>query len=177
MTGFACIVADPPWAFSDRLPGPKRGAASHYPTLGLRDLCRFELPPLASDSYLFLWRVASMQLEAICVMQQWGFVLKTEMVWVKRTAKGRRWFGMGRTVRGEHEVCLIGTRGKPKSLSHSVRSVFEAQVPGGRHSAKPDEFFDIVESLAPGPYVELFARRHRPGWVCLGNDPALTVGA
>lgn len=73
-----------------------------------------------------------------------------------------------RTLRAEHETCLVATRGKPKPLSRSVRSTFEA--PAGRHSAKPDAFYKLVETLAPGPWVELFARRQRAGWTCYGNE-------
>jgi N6-adenosine-specific RNA methylase IME4 len=34
----------------------------------------------------------------------------------------------------------------------------------GPHSVKPAAFFDIVEQVSPGPYVELFARQPRLGW-------------
>lgn len=35
---------------------------------------------------------------------------------------------------------------------------------GKTHSAKPAAALDLVESVSPGPYVELFARRPRLGW-------------
>jgi MT-A70 protein len=38
------------------------------------------------------------------------------------------------------------------------------------HSRKPDEFYDIVESCSPGPYLELFARGPRKGWSVWGNQ-------
>ncbi len=164
------LVADPPWQFGDKLPGPKRGAAKHYATLSVAEICAFELPPLADDAYLFLWRVSSMQQEALDVMRAWGFTLKTELVWKKLTTKGNRHFGMGRTLRAEHETCLVGVRGRPAVRCKSIRSVLEAPLPERRHSAKPDAFYDLVEQLCEGPYVELFARRHRPGWQCFGNE-------
>lgn len=169
------LVVDPPWKFSDDLPGKGRGASKHYPCMPLAALKRFPLPPLADDCHLFLWRVASMQEEALELARAWGFVPKTEIVWIKRTKTGRRHFGMGRTVRAEHETCLVAVRGKPKVRDRSVRSTFTA--PAGRHSAKHEAFFDLVERLCEGPFVELFARRNRPGWTCLGNDPALTEAA
>lgn len=170
---FAVLCADPPWQFGDRLPGPSRGAEKNYPCLSVEELCAFPLPPLTDDATLFLWRVASMQQEALDVIRAWGFVLKTEIIWYKKTAHGKRHFGMGRTLRAEHEVCLVGQRGKPKTLSHSVRSVFDfdgfdAAYEG--HSTKPEVFYTIVESLREGPYVELFARRERRGWTTLGNQ-------
>jgi N6-adenosine-specific RNA methylase IME4 len=126
------------------------------------------LPPIADDAHLFLWRVASMQQEALDLVMCWGFVPKAEIVWIKRTVNGKRAFGMGRQVRMEHEICIIATRGRPKTKSRSVRSTFEAQV--GAHSQKPDALHEIVETLCHGPYLEMFARRRRAGWTCMGNE-------
>ena len=165
---FRVLVADPPWKFTDKLPGETRGAESNYHCMATGEICRFPLPPLYLDSVLFLWRVASMQRDALMVIDAWDFELKAEIVWKKLTASGKRAFGMGRTVRYEHEVCLIATSGKIKAQNHSVRSIFEA--PLGRHSEKPEAFYKIVETLYAGPYVELFARRQRPGWTCLGDE-------
>jgi N6-adenosine-specific RNA methylase IME4 len=109
--------------------------------------------------------------EALRVVYSWGFTPKSEIVWIKFTPGGKLHFGMGRTVRAAHETCMIATRGRPQRKSASVRSIFDAVV--GKHSAKPEEFYDLVESLYDGPYAELFARRVRPGWSCFGNDPAV----
>jgi N6-adenosine-specific RNA methylase IME4 len=35
---------------------------------------------------------------------------------------------------------------------------------------KPDEQFAVIERCSPGPYLELFARRKRPGWSAWGNE-------
>lgn len=162
------LVADCPWPFGDSLPGPGRGAASHYSTLSMFDLQRFTLPPLLPDSLLFLWVVESMQEEGLRVCRAWGFTPKTSGVWIKKTPNGKRHFGMGRTLRAEHERFIVASRGRPEILSKSVRSVFEAAV--GEHSAKPEEFYALVERLSAGPYAELFARRHRRGWFCYGDE-------
>lgn len=189
---YKVLVADPAWPFKDKLPGAGRGAAKNYKTQSISEIMRMELPPLADDCALFLWRVASMQQEALDVIKAWGFrPPEREVIWLKKTREGRRWFGMGRVVRAEHEVCLIAIKGHPHVQNHSVRSTFtteealvqlapdfeglSAKVPDGvngkyRHSAKPEEFFDIVECLFPGPYAEINARRHRAGWHCTGNE-------
>lgn len=183
---FQVFVADPPWLFKDSLPGNGRGASSHYPCMTVEQLCRMPLPELLDpvNCVLFLWRVSSMQQEALDVMRAWGFgAPRSELVWHKRTVHGRRWFGMGRIFRLEHEVCLVGRRGRVPVRDKSVRSIlateqrdeydlgdidFEAQA--GRHSEKPDESYDIIERLYAGPYCEMFARRQRSGWTCLGNE-------
>jgi N6-adenosine-specific RNA methylase IME4 len=38
------------------------------------------------------------------------------------------------------------------------------------HSRKPSAFFESVEALVEGPYLELFSREPRPGWAAWGND-------
>lgn len=193
----ACLCADPPWKFGDKLPG-KRGAEHRYPVLSLDEIRRFPLPPIADDAILFLWRVGSMQQEALDVVKAWRFELKSEIVWNKLTKNGLPWFGMGRTVRGAHETCLIAWRGRPRILDKGIRSTFEAPVPtipagypdigkvigtskAGKpivrregdyiHSAKPEIFYtDIVPRLVAGPYAEIFSRRTRAGWQVIGNE-------
>lgn len=168
MTHYQTIVGDPPWPFKDKLPGKGRGAVKHYATMTLQEICDYPLESIADDARLFLWTVAAMPGEALLTMQAWGFRPAGELIWVKLTSTGKPWFGMGRTVRGAHERCMIGVRGKPELLSRSVRSVFTAKV--SRHSEKPEEFYGLVEGLSPGPYLELFGRREREGWTVLGNE-------
>jgi len=169
--GFRTIVADPPWQFGDKLPGKSRGAEKNYRVLSLPDIKNFlhtSQIEVADDARLFLWRVASMQEEALEVVQAWGFVPKAEMVWLKLTKNGKRWFGMGRQVRMEHETCIIATRGRPDTLSRSIRSTFDAEYT--RHSGKPDYFYELVEELSGGPYLELFARTPRRCWTQIGDE-------
>lgn len=171
MSGARVLLADPPWQFGDKLPGKGRGAVKHYACMNTAELASMTLPALADDCLLLLWRVAAMQDEALTVMHAWGFALKSEIVWRKLTKHGKPWFGMGRYVRASHETCLIGVRGRVKVDDRAVRSVFEAPVLD--HSRKPDVVYEIAQRLvAKGPYVELFARRRRAGWISYGNELA-----
>lgn len=185
-TQFQAIVADPPWRTRDKLPGPKRGAAKNYSTLSVQEIMRFPLPPIADDAILFLWRLSCMPQEALDVAKAWGFTVKSEIVWQKLTKRGKPWFAMGRYVRASHETCLVATRGRFKVASRSVPSTFSARVPvyqpgdiipeGKKigdyiHSAKPEEFFRIVDRLVGDvPRIEMFARRRRHGWKAIGDQ-------
>ncbi len=94
---------------------------------------------------------------------------KAELVWRKVTKHGKRWFGMGHYVRNEHETCLIAVRGSMPVADKAIRSTFEAVC--GEHSRKPDEMYEIIERLYPNArYLELFARRLRPGWTAIGDQ-------
>lgn len=191
---FRVVTADCPWLFNDSLPGDTRGASSQYRCMPTWQIQRFSLPPIADEAWLFLWYVTSMRADADRVVEAWGFTpTGAELTWVKTTTPGalvldhevdadaipeigrdrrvatRLHFGMGRTVRNCDERCLIARRGRPTVADRSVRSVFFAPV--GRHSEKPDRFYELVERLAgEGPRVELFARRTRPGWTCMGDQ-------
>lgn len=81
-------------------------------------------------------------------------------------------FGMGRLFRQTHEICLIGTSNNKiykKLANKSQRSVsFSENL---KHSAKPEHLQDSLEIMFPGAnFLELFARRKRKGWECLGNE-------
>lgn len=165
---FSCIVADCPWKFSDSLPGETRGASKQYRTMTVDEICNADIPPIFDNSILFLWRVSAMTEEAYKVVRAWGFEPKSEIVWQKLTTNMKPHFGLGRYVRASHETCIIATRGKPIVRSNSIRSTFSAVT--GEHSEKPEEFYRIVEQLAFGPYCELFARKQRKGWTCIGDQ-------
>lgn len=81
-------------------------------------------------------------------------------------------FGMGRLFRQTHEICLIGTSNNQiynKLENKSQRSVCFA--PNLKHSAKPEDLQDALEIMFPrAKKLELFARRERTGWTCLGNE-------
>lgn len=79
------LVADPPWKFGDRLPGETRGAERQYKCLPVDKIMRFPLPALEKDALLLLWRVSSMQQEALDVARSWGFKVVSEIVWDKVT--------------------------------------------------------------------------------------------
>ena len=84
-------------------------------------------------------------------------------------------FGMGRLFRQTHEICLIGTNnnGIYKLLKNkSQRSVSFAE--NLKHSAKPEDLQDSLELMFPSTNkLEIFARRERANWTCLGNEVGL----
>lgn len=161
------LYADPPWPQKDTTV-KAGGTAAHYETMSLSDIKRFPFPAVDKDAWCFMWRLNSMMEEAFDVMRAWGFRPCSEVIWVKTTKHGKRHMGPGSVVRGEHETCLIGKRGNPVRKNKGVRSVLTAQV--GIHSAKPDTMYDLIESIADGPYLELFSRVIRPGWERIGNQ-------
>lgn len=78
--------------------------------------------------------------------------------------------GMGWITRGITEHILICTRGKYRELVKAKNRKNTIFAPRSRHSVKPDHQYDIIESICPGPYLELFARKRRDGWDAWGNE-------
>lgn len=173
---YRVMVADPAWPFKDKLPGKGRGSGKHYACMSTGAICAFPLPKLHADCWLFLWRPATHTLDALHVAHSWGFRRAPgELIWRKMTKDGSRVRqGMGRGFRNAHETCLVFRRGKPERLSMSLPSIFDA--PRLEHSRKPDRFYEIVDEFAPGPIVELFARRQWKNWTCLGDEMPVEVG-
>jgi N6-adenosine-specific RNA methylase IME4 len=186
------ISCDPPWAFSDKLKQSKtkRGAESNYNTMTIDEIKALDIASISEDdAILALWCPSSLLQEGLDVMKVWGFKFKQTVIWVKtkknpeaqKIANYKEFekilaFGMGHVFRNTHEICLIGTRGKvsKKILNKSLRTVFFH--PATKHSQKPELFQDMLEQLMDGLKIEIFARRERENWVCLGNECPSTFG-
>jgi N6-adenosine-specific RNA methylase IME4 len=197
--GYACIYADPPWAFSvysekgkgrspdGIVPNPfgdrNNCAERHYKTMPLDEIAAMPVGALAAkDCVLFLWAVDPMLPAAIMVGERWGFTFKTVgFVWAKqRRVTSRR----GRDMDDDwHREFPMGTgywtRANPELCLLFTRgkpkrlsaSVRKLVVaPRREHSRKPDEVRASIEQLVAGPRLELFARTSAPGWDAWGNE-------
>jgi len=131
----------------------------------------------ADDCALFMWVTWPTLLEALELVEAWGFKYKTcAFDWMKAHANQVEMFrddsdvlmGMGYWTRANSEPCLLATRGKPRRLSAAVRQgIIE---PRREHSRKPDCVHGRIQKLVAGPYLELFARAPRAGWDVFGNQ-------
>ena len=191
---FNVIVEDSPWRFQDKLKnkqGVPRSADDNYSTMGLEDLMGLDVCELSADwSVLALWCPTSMLFtHGHPVMEARGYSFRQEWTWVKTGAgvdiaeetpipeDPALAFGMGRLARSCKESVLIGVRGKVYDhlLSHSERDVFFA--PNLGHSQKPEELQNKLDRMfGPVPRLELFARRERPDWICVGAECPATLG-
>lgn len=172
------ILADPPWTFAVRSKkGEGRTPQAHYDTMTLDDIAALPVASLAAkDAVLLMWAVDPLFDKAFDIIKVWGFTYKTKaLTWVKTNADGSPFTGMGYWTRANSEDLLLATRGNPKRVFKDVRRLLQGEDPTlysrrREHSRKPDEQYDRIERLLPGPYVELFARHRRPGWSSWGNQ-------
>jgi len=171
---FGTILADPPWLFDNRTGkmAPEHKRLFRYRTMTNEDIIALPVGELVlPQSHLYLWVPNALLALGLQVMQAWGFTYKTNLVWYKVRKDGgpdRR--GVGFYFRNVTEVVLFGVKGSMRTLAPG-RSMPNIMVSQKReHSRKPDEIYDVVEQCSPGPYLELFARRRRPGWVSWGDE-------
>lgn len=85
-------------------------------------------------------------------------------------------FGMGRLWRNCHEMALVGVRGKIyKHLKNKSQRTVHFHL-NEKHSKKPEKIQDQLDLMFPDKSmkrIELFARRARPDWTCIGNEVSL----
>lgn len=166
MKQYRTILADPPW----NIPSQQGtyGAGRHYPLMAVEEICALRVDRLtAEDSHLWLWVTNAAWREQIAVMEAWGFRYRSCLTWIKPR------FGLGHYLRNQTEHLLLGVRGKAPIEFRGQGSWFYAPVQG--HSHKPEEQYAIIERCSPAPYLELFARRKRPGWHAWGNEVTCDV--
>lgn len=184
------ITADPPWSFktySDK--GKDKGPEKHYSTMTLEHIAALDVKSVAAkDCILGLWTTWPLLPEAIEVGRSWGFTYKTVLfVWVKQTVNGELQWGNGYYTRANSEPCLLFTIGNPgkyvkdKGVHQVIETSDAPTLPGfddvlyaqaGRHSAKPDAFYNRVDRLLDPSVnkIEVFGRCRRAGWSVLGNE-------
>ncbi len=172
---FSTILADPPWRFSNRTGkmAPEHKRLSRYSTMQLNDIKELPVKDLTNEtSHLYLWIPNAFLSEGLQVMKQWGFTYKTNLIWYKVRKDGgpdRR--GVGFYFRNVTEIVLFGIKGKNARTLKPGRTQENIIISRKReHSRKPDEQYEVIESCSPGPYLELFARQIRQGWVSWGDQ-------
>lgn len=187
MSRYPAIVVDPPW---DVGAGRSIGAyvmdgdkqlfgvtdqASRplaYPTMTVDQIKALRVADVAADdAHLYLWTTNGYLPAAFDVASAWGFTYSTAIVWAKNVMGG----GMGGAFGISTEFCLFCRRGRLKAHGRVGGTWFNWKRPYDergkpRHSAKPPEFYALVEDVSPGPYLELFARDRRERWHAWGNE-------
>lgn len=169
------ILADPPWQFQNKTGkiAPEHRRLSRYSTIRLDDIAAMPVESVVSTrAHLYLWCPNALLPDGLSVMKAWGFNYKSNIVWHKvRKDGGSDGRGVGFYFRNVTELILFGVRGKnARTLNPGRRQVNLLATRKREHSRKPDELYDLIESCSRGPYLELFARGTRKGWLTWGNQ-------
>lgn len=172
---FATILADPPWQFTNKTGkvAPEHKRLSRYATMSSDEIGALPVSEVVTaPAHLYLWCPNAMLPDGLAVMRAWGFSYKSNIVWHKiRKDGGSDGRGVGFYFRNVTELILFGVKGKnARTLTPGRRQVNYLSTRKREHSRKPDEQYQIIEACSRGPYLELFARGVRSGWVSWGNQ-------
>jgi len=184
---YSTIYADPPWEQKNGRPLGKYNVVDGkqifsnaitnnarpmpYNTMTVEEIASLPVKDISNkDAHLYLWCTNKYLLQATCVIEAWGFKYSTTLVWAKNIMGG----GLGGTFKVNTEFLLFCTRGKvpaKKSVSGTWYNKKRPYVNGyPASSKKPDFFKELIESVSPSPYLEMFAREQKTGWDVFGNE-------
>lgn len=162
---YKIIVVDPPWNISkiQRKVRPNQ-VEMDYKTMSLEEIKSLEINKISDEnSVCFLWTIQKYLKDAFDVLEEWGFKYQRVLTWDKQN--GMSLFGFHHRT----EFVLFGYKGKiemyPKRKT--IPTYFQFKSP--RHSAKPDEFYKLIEVFGE-PRIDVFARKQRVGWDCWGDE-------
>jgi N6-adenosine-specific RNA methylase IME4 len=162
------IVADPPWLPKlhantvGRREGKYRaGPQRYYKTLHVSQIIEL-CPETQPKAHLYLWVLNQHVDWGYEVSRAWGFEPQQMLTWIKPLGTGQ--------FQSSTESVLVCRKGGPVNNAFGKTGGTWFQWQRGRHSEKPDDFFNLVERVSPGPYLEMFARKRRPGWDAMGDQ-------
>ena len=173
MKKYQIIYADPPWRYDFS----KKTADTievHYPSMAIEDICALKVPS-EDNAVLYLWATAPKLIEALKVIEAWGFTYKTHAIWDKVRV------GIGHWFLGQHELLMVATKGQfsPPINTERISSVIRENKT--EHSKKPPYVRDMISKWYPEKTkIELFARRNNQtdlwgkntydNWTLWGNE-------
>lgn len=168
---YKTIYIDPPWKICTGGKGGWGTPQNHYPVMYVKDMIK-ELQWIKDVSdeqcHMYMWVVANKIEDALLLIKELGFTYITNLCWVKDR------IGMGQYFRGQHELLFFCRKGAPMPYKYeNGKRITISTVhiePKSEHSRKPHKYYEIIEKVSYGPYLEVFARNEKEGWHSWGNE-------
>ena len=158
------IVIDPPWEMEkiNREVAPLQ-VGFDYPTMTIEQIKQIQLP--AEDKcHVFMWITQKHLPFGFDIFKSWGVKYVCSFVWHKNG--GFQPFGLPQY---NCEFILYGRIGTPEFYDlKDFNLCFNANRTG--HSAKPDEFYQMINRVTAGNKLDMFNRRPIDGFKTWGNE-------
>lgn len=147
------IVIDPPWPMQkiDRDERPNQ-VAFDYPVMTEQEMVDLHIP-MADDCHVWLWTTHKFMPMAFRLLGAWGLKYVCCFVWHK--PGGFQPIGLPQY---NCEFALYARKGFPAFIdTKAFPTCFDAQR--GKHSEKPNAFYDMVRRVTAGRRLDMFNRR------------------
>ena len=169
------VVADPPWwprlhaHTVGRRKGPYRaGPQRYYNLLTVEQIIALR-PHTQAKAHLWLWVINQHVEWGHAVARAWGFEPQQMLTWCKPG------LGTGQFQSNTESILLCRKGGPTGNAFGRTGGTWFTWPKPKQHSRKPDEAYALAERVSPGPYLEMFARRDRPGWQVMGDQIGLAT--
>jgi len=158
------IVIDPPWPMEkiERDVTPEQ-VAFEYPTMQEAELAAMQMPA-ADDCHVWVWTTHKFLPMCLRLLEVWGLKYVCTFVWHK--PGGFQPFGLPQY---NCEFAVYARRGTPQFIDTKAFPVcFDA--PRGKHSEKPEAFYEVVRRVTAGRRIDIFNRRKIQGFDVWGKE-------
>ena len=163
---YACVVIDPPWPMKkiQRKVAPNQ-VDMDYPLMTISEIRALDIPAiLLDDAWVFLWTIQKYLSQSFAILGGWNLTHRYTMIWHKPGG-----FQPYNSPQFNAEFVAVGSKGNPQLTSQKdFNTCFMAAR--GKHSVKPQTFYDTLMRVTAPPRIDLFNRRPIYGFERWGNE-------